>query len=86
MNLHATMFCCRYAGISMKNQRYGKIVTVRSIAGIRPRVTGTTPYGIAKAAIINCTLYLALELAPYNVTVNAVAPGFIATGLGGFGV
>jgi len=80
MNLHSTVYCCQYASAPMKNQRYGKIVNVGSIAGIKPRIAGVAPYGMAKAIVTTYTRYLAMELAPYNITVNAIAPGFIQTG------
>ena len=80
INLHTTIYCCQAASAYMKEQRYGKIVNVSSIAGLKPRVVGIAPYGVVKAAVSAYTRYLALELAPYNITVNAVSPGFIQTG------
>jgi 3-oxoacyl-[acyl-carrier protein] reductase len=80
MNFYSTVYCCQYASVPMKHQRYGKIVNVSSIAGIRPRKAGVAPYGLAKAIISTYTRYLAMELAPYSITVNAIAPGFIQTG------
>ena len=80
MNFHSTAYCCEYASVPMKNQRYGRIVNVSSIAGIKPRIAGAAPYGVAKSMVITYTRYLAMELAPYSITVNAIAPGFIETG------
>jgi 3-oxoacyl-[acyl-carrier protein] reductase len=78
-NLKATMFTCMAVAPHMKRQRAGKIITVSSTAGIDAR-GGYHPYGTAKAAIIHYTRALAQELGPFNITVNAIAPGIIRTG------
>lgn len=59
-------------------QRYGRIINMSSISGIRGN-KGQVNYAAAKAGIIGATKSLAIELAKRNVTVNAVAPGLIAT-------
>lgn len=78
-NLNGTFLCCRKAGKIMREQKSGKIVSISSIAGRR-----ATPamgiYGIAKAGIEMMTKVLALELAPFNIQVNAVAPSMVKTG------
>jgi 3-oxoacyl-[acyl-carrier protein] reductase len=80
-NLYSTMFTCSAVAPSMKRLRRGKIVTVSSDAGLFPTVDGSIAhYGAAKAAVITYTQYLAAELGPYNITVNAIAPGYIGTG------
>jgi 3-oxoacyl-[acyl-carrier protein] reductase len=63
----------------MKARRWGRIVNVASIAGIGTATTGTTFYAATKAAVITLTRRFALDLGPYGITVNAIAPGFIAT-------
>jgi len=64
----------------MKRRQEGKIVTVASMAAVQPSHDGTNAgYGSAKAAIITYTRYLAKELGPYGITVNCIAPGYIAT-------
>ena len=61
----------------MRN-RYGRIVNIVSVSGLKG-TPGQTNYSAAKAAVIGATKALAQEIAKRNVTVNAVAPGFIET-------
>ena len=79
VNLMTCMYTCMAVAPYMKEQNYGKIVTVSSTAGL-DAVGGYHPYGTAKAAIIHYTRSLAQELGPFNITVNAIAPGIIRTG------
>lgn len=62
----------------MPRKRGGRIVNVASLSGVKG-MAGQTNYSAAKAALIGATKALAQEVAPRNVTVNAVAPGFIET-------
>ena len=62
----------------MMTHRKGRIVNVVSLSGLKG-MPGQTNYSAAKAAVIGATKALAQEVAPRKVTVNAVAPGFIAT-------
>jgi 3-oxoacyl-[acyl-carrier protein] reductase len=78
-NLMATMYTCMAVAPQMKHQGAGKIITVASTAGVDAR-GGYHPYGTAKAAIIHYTRALAQELGPFNINVNAIAPGIIRTG------
>jgi len=64
--------------ITFLKQKSGNVVNVSSVSGIRP-MPGQVNYAAAKAGIIGFTRSLAKEVAPYNVRVNAVAPGFIDT-------
>lgn len=65
----------------MKKNRYGKIITVSSHAGLETTHSGGyAHYGTAKAAIKFFTLMASAELGPYGITVNCIAPGWIATG------
>lgn len=64
---------------AFKNQRYGKIINVSSMAAQIGSIFTTADYAASKAAVINMTMTLAKTLAAYNVNVNAVAPGFIRT-------
>ncbi|HNR87078.1 MAG TPA: SDR family oxidoreductase [Spirochaetota bacterium] len=77
-NLTGTFLCSRAAGKIMRDQRKGKIVSLSSIAG-RKASPAMNIYGIAKAGIEMMTRNLAAELAPFNVQVNAVAPGMVRT-------
>ena len=62
--------------ITLLKQKNGSIVNVASVSGIHP-LPGQSNYAAAKAGVIGFTRSLAREVAPYNVRVNAVAPGFI---------
>lgn len=62
----------------MLSQRYGRIINISSLSGIKG-MPGQTNYSAAKAALIGATKALAQEVASRKVTVNAVAPGFIET-------
>jgi len=64
----------------MKARGYGRVVNVSSSTGAVSAVAGDTAYAAAKAGMIGFTRAVALEAAPCGVTVNAVAPGWIATG------
>ncbi|GMX61115.1 3-oxoacyl-[acyl-carrier-protein] reductase [Paenibacillus elgii] len=80
-NLNGTIYSVKAVVPGMKKKGYGKIVTVTSIAGLQSTYKGTySHYGVTKAAIVSYTKYLAQDLGPYNITVNAIAPGYIGTG------
>ena len=61
----------------MKERRYGKIVNIASIAGRSGTKIG--PYGASKAGVINLTHSSAIELAPFDINVNAICPGLVKT-------
>jgi NAD(P)-dependent dehydrogenase (short-subunit alcohol dehydrogenase family) len=69
------------AAAHMKKQRSGRIVVTASIAGLRAETNVGYGYIATKAAVINLVRQLAMELAPYNVTVNAIAPGPFLTNI-----
>lgn len=77
-NLTGVFICSKYAAKYMIEQRYGKIINISSTAGIRGGILQSA-YHVAKAGIIMLTKCLALELAPYHINVNCVAPGYIRT-------
>ena len=78
VNLRGTFNCTKAAARSMLRARYGRIINVTSIIGSMGNA-GQAAYAAAKAGIVGFTKSTARELASRNVTVNAVAPGFIET-------
>ncbi len=77
-NLKGAFLCCKAAAKIMMRQRYGRIINMSSIVGLRGNA-GQANYAASKAGLIGLTKSLAKELASRNITVNAIAPGFIAT-------
>jgi len=80
LNLDTCFFVTRAAVPIMQRQRYGRIVNVSSVSGPLVTFPKGGAYGTAKAAMMGYTRSLALELASLNITANAIAPGWIATG------
>ena len=90
-NLIGSLFCCRAVGSIMKDQGFGKIINIGSIAGIVGRDRGMyyrtnkmeqpVEYAAAKAGVIGMTRDLAAVLAPYGVNVNCISPGGFNRGL-----
>ncbi|WP_411128929.1 SDR family NAD(P)-dependent oxidoreductase [Streptomyces sp. x-19] len=78
VNLRAVFLLTRAVGADMRERGFGRIVNMASVAGQTPRPTGAA-YGTSKAGLIALTRVFAAELAPYGVTVNAVAPAMIDT-------
>lgn len=78
VNLTGTFHCTREVLPSMIRQRYGRIINVASVVGLMGN-PGQANYVASKAAIIGFTKAVAREVASRNITVNAVAPGFIET-------
>ena len=77
-NLKGAFLCCKEAARRMVRQRWGRIVNLSSVVALRGNA-GQTNYAASKAGLIGLTKSLARELVSRNVTVNAVAPGFIET-------
>jgi NAD(P)-dependent dehydrogenase (short-subunit alcohol dehydrogenase family) len=83
VNLGGVLSTLKAAARPMKARRSGRIVVTSSIAGLRAEAMSGYAYVASKAAVNNLVRQAALELAPYNVLVNAIAPGPFATGLNG---
>jgi 3-oxoacyl-[acyl-carrier protein] reductase len=79
VNLTSAYNCSHVAQKYMCAQKYGKIVSLSSRSALGNR--GQANYAAAKAGIQGLTATLAIELGPFNVNVNAVAPGYIATSM-----
>ena len=78
VNLRGSFVCVREAAKIMTRQRYGRIINITSISG-QTGTAGQMNYSSSKAGLIGLTKAAAKELASRNITVNAVAPGFIET-------
>ncbi|MEH7014789.1 SDR family oxidoreductase [Neobacillus niacini] len=82
INLKGVFLFSQAVGKVMVKQGSGKIINVASITGFGgqdPKITDSISYSTSKGAVINFTKDLAVKLAPYNVHVNAIAPGFFPT-------
>jgi NAD(P)-dependent dehydrogenase (short-subunit alcohol dehydrogenase family) len=79
VNLKGTMFFCKEAGKHMMERQSGCIINIASIAGLKAVRDYVRPYAASKAAVIMLSRELARELGPYNIRVNAIAPGGILT-------
>ncbi len=79
-NLKSAFNCSKAAVKIMMRQRGGRIINISSVSGVMGNA-GQTNYSASKAGLIGFTKALAREVAPRNITVNAIAPGFIPTEL-----
>ncbi|HDL52927.1 MAG TPA: 3-oxoacyl-[acyl-carrier-protein] reductase [Proteobacteria bacterium] len=80
VNLTGTYLCSRMVVRLMMKQRFGRIVNISSVVGAMGNA-GQTNYAASKAGVMGLTKSLAREVASRNITVNAVAPGFIQTAM-----
>ncbi len=80
VNCKGTFLCTQYAAKMMMRQKSGKIINLSSIVGVYGN-RGQTAYASSKSFVIGFTKSTAKELGAFNITVNAVAPGFIDTDL-----
>lgn len=81
VNLTSVLYLCRLTAPHMREQNWGRIINITSLAGrARSRVAGAS-YSASKAALIGLTRILAGELGPWGITSNSVAPGRILTAM-----
>lgn len=80
VNLTGTFLCCKEFSKIMIKQRTGKIINIASLKG-QEGAAGQVNYSVSKAGVIALTQTLAKELGKFNISVNAICPGFIATDL-----
>lgn len=82
VNLNSAFYFCRAVAPIMIEQRSGRIINIASITAQTGGVSGSVQYSASKGALLSFTKTLARDLAPYNITVNAIAPGQIETEMG----
>ena len=80
INMNAAFYASKKAWSFMKNQNFGRIINVSSVHGLRASEFKTA-YVASKHGVIGMTKVLALEGAPYNITCNAICPGYVKTPL-----
>jgi NAD(P)-dependent dehydrogenase (short-subunit alcohol dehydrogenase family) len=79
VNVTGTLLCAQHAARLMVQRRWGRIINIASVAGLRAVGEGRTAYGTSKAAVIGLTRQMAVELAAHGITANAVCPGPVDT-------
>lgn len=84
VNAKGVFFCIRAVTYPMKGQRWGRIINIGSVAGKQGGPASGIHYCASKAAVMCMSKQFARYLAPYGITVNAIAPGIIDTEMGRF--
>ncbi len=79
VNVKGTMIACKCAGNIMRDRKFGSIINLSSVRGIRGYTGGNTGYCASKGAVELITKALALEWAPHKIRVNAIGPALIIT-------
>lgn len=80
INVKGSYFCAKEAAKYMMRRKYGKIINIASISSYRG-IANRSVYCISKGAVLQATKVMAVELAPYNIHVNAIAPCYLDTPL-----
>lgn len=78
VNANGPFFCCRAAAPDMIARKWGRIINIASYAGLSG-IPFSSAYSASKHALVGLTRSLALELARYNITANAICPGWVET-------
>jgi len=79
INLKGPWNCTKAILPTMLEHKYGKIINISSVSGPRVAAAGLTAYAASKGGVCGFTRALALEVAEYNITVNAILPGYVDT-------
>ena len=79
VNLRSVFLCCKAVIPHMKNQKFGRIITMSSAGGKNPRTITGTHYGVTKAAILYLTKRIANDFGKYGIAANCICPGPIDT-------
>jgi NAD(P)-dependent dehydrogenase (short-subunit alcohol dehydrogenase family) len=82
VNLNSAFYFSRAVAPTMMQQKFGRVINISSISAQTGGVSGSVQYAASKGALLSFTKTLARDLAPYNITVNAIAPGQIETEMG----
>jgi len=83
INLRGSFLCLKAVVAGMMERRWGRVIWISSVAGKQGGgIIGTAHYAASKAGVIGLCQAAARELGPYGITSNAIAPGFILTGIG----
>ncbi len=79
VNLHGTFYMCRQFLPDMRRRQHGKVIILTSQMAHMPHPSASPNYEVSKAGLTALTRHLALQYAPHNVCINAIAPGSIDT-------